>query len=140
MRSLILHIIQRKKWVINHIIQRNVDNKQQTMKGKIEKTEEGWNVMYDQRTWQDPSAEDGMLPLHPDDVKQINADAQVFDNIEARIAAYPDVEFEIVDYSQKCRECGETVERGRNCSKKCFMKPGNFIPTDKLEYAKLLTN
>jgi hypothetical protein len=28
MRSFILHIIQRKKWVINHIIQRNVENKQ----------------------------------------------------------------------------------------------------------------
>lgn len=78
---------------ITHIIQRNVENKQQTMKGKIHKTEEGWDVIYDKRTWQDPSAEDGQLPLHPDDVKQINRDAQVFDNIEARIAAYPDVEF-----------------------------------------------
>ena len=34
------------------------------------------------------------LPLHPDDVKQIQQDAQVFDNIEARIAAYPEVEFD----------------------------------------------
>ena len=48
-----------------------------------------------------------------------------------------EIEFEIVDYSQRCRECGETVERGRNCIKGCFMKSGNFIPTDKLEYAKL---
>jgi hypothetical protein len=60
------------------------------MKGKIHKTEQGWVVQY------------GVinsirsLPLHPDDVKQINRDAQVFDNIEARIAAYPEVEFEIV--------------------------------------------
>jgi hypothetical protein len=35
------------------------------------------------------------------------------------------------DYSQKCRECGETVKRGYNCAKGCFMKSGNFIPTDK---------
>ena len=36
------------------------------------------------------------LLLHPDDVKQIKEDSKVFDNIEARISAYPDVEFEIV--------------------------------------------
>jgi hypothetical protein len=36
------------------------------------------------------------LPLHPDDVKQIEEDSKVFDNIEARITAYPDVEFDIV--------------------------------------------
>jgi hypothetical protein len=34
--------------------------------------------------------------LHPDDVKQIEQDSYLFDNIEARIAAYPDVEFEKV--------------------------------------------
>lgn len=99
-----------KKWIINHIFQRNVGNKQQTMKGKIHKTEEGWDVIYDQRTWQDPSAEDGQLPLHPDDVKQINADAQVFDNIEARIAAYPDVEFDwcvIIGPDGKGFECAK---------------------------------
>jgi hypothetical protein len=109
------------------------------MKGKLHKTEQGWMIS---RCVGDAVAEvwEEQVPLHPDDVKQINADAQVFDNIDARIAAYPDVEFDIVDYSQRCRECGETVERGRNCSKKCFMKPGNFVPTDKLQYAKLLTN
>lgn len=63
------------------------------MKGNLIKTEIGWMVKYDQRTCQDPSAEDGELPLHPDDVAQINADAQIFDNIEARISAYPEVDF-----------------------------------------------
>lgn len=101
------------------------------MKGKIIKTDQGWIVEY---------AKHAELPLHPDDVKQINKDAQVFDNIEARIAAYPDVEFEIVDYSQKCRECGEIVERGRSCTKGCFMKSGNFVQTDRVEYAKLVNN
>jgi hypothetical protein len=112
------------------------------MKGKITKSDEGWIVRYD--AFQDdhsyPFPGWNFIPLHPDDVKQINRDGQVFDNIEARIAAYPDVEFEIVDYSQRCRECGETVERGRNCTKGCFMKPGNFIPTEKLQYAKLKQN
>lgn len=37
------------------------------MKGYLHKIED-WFVIYDQRTWQDPSAEDGMLPLHPHDV------------------------------------------------------------------------
>ncbi len=37
------------------------------MKGYLCKIEE-WFVIYDQRTMQDPSAEDGMLPLHPNDV------------------------------------------------------------------------
>ena len=37
------------------------------MKGILKKTEEGWFVIYDQRTMQDPSAEEGILPLHPED-------------------------------------------------------------------------
>ena len=41
------------------------------------------------------------------------------------------VEVEEEDYSQKCRECGETVKRGYSCKKGCFMKSGNFIPTDE---------
>jgi hypothetical protein len=57
------------------------------MKGFLHKTEQGWVVEY---------AKHSELPLHPDDVKQINRDAQLFDNIEARIAAYPNVEFEIL--------------------------------------------
>lgn len=63
------------------------------MKGKLVKTKQGkWmvgTVLY-ANTWSN------YIPLHPYDVKQINADAQVFDNIEARIAAYSDVEFDIV--------------------------------------------
>lgn len=39
------------------------------MKGYLKKTEEGWFVIYDKRTMQDPSAEDGILPLHFEDVK-----------------------------------------------------------------------
>lgn len=39
------------------------------MKGILKKTEQGWFVVYDKRTMQDPSAEDGILPLHFKDVK-----------------------------------------------------------------------
>jgi hypothetical protein len=106
------------------------------MKGILKNTPAGWFVWYQVMRDEITSGYDS-IPLDPYDQHQIEKDAQVFDNIEARIAAYPDVEFEIVDYSQKCRECGETVERGRSCTKGCFMKPGNFIPTGKLEYAKL---
>ena len=69
------------------------------MVGTIRKTEKGWMMEYkvDEKTpighkswWEN-------LPLHPDDVRQINDDAKVFDNIEARITAYPDVEFDIVN-------------------------------------------
>jgi len=67
------------------------------MKGILQKTGQGWVIRYDKRTWQDPSAEDGEIPLHPADVEQINKDSQVFDNIEARIVAYPEVEFMIVN-------------------------------------------
>jgi hypothetical protein len=60
------------------------------MKGTLTKTEQGWMV---NSFYEIPSA----LPLHPDDVKQINTDAQVFDNIEARIAAYPEVDFKFYE-------------------------------------------
>jgi hypothetical protein len=73
------------------------------MKGIINKTEKGWVVRYNQRVenkmlgyhdYKTTTLYDE-LPLHPDDVKQILEDAQVFDNIEARIAKYPKVDFEI---------------------------------------------
>jgi hypothetical protein len=54
------------------------------MRGVLHKTEQGWIVEY---------AKHSELPLHPDDVKQIEEDAKVFDNIEARISAYPEVDF-----------------------------------------------
>ena len=42
------------------------------MKGTLHKTEQGWMVRYDQRTWQDPSAEDGELHLHPDHIEMMD--------------------------------------------------------------------
>ena len=35
------------------------------------------------------------LRLHPDSIKQMEEDEQIFDNLEARVAAYPEVEYEV---------------------------------------------
>jgi hypothetical protein len=64
------------------------------MKGKLIKTDQGWmvgTVCYAD-IWSK------LIPLHSEDVKQIEQDSLVFDNIDARIAAYPDVEFEIEEF------------------------------------------
>jgi hypothetical protein len=66
------------------------------VKGILTKTDNGWQVSHATYDMILERWIAGKLPLHPDDIKQINADAQVFDNIEARIAAYPEVEFEVV--------------------------------------------
>ena len=70
------------------------------MKGKLHKTDRGWVVSYEDVVSLYPFRQtySKELHLHPDDVKQIEKDAQVFDNIEARIACYPDVDFhEIIE-------------------------------------------
>ena len=54
------------------------------MKGKLHKSDNGWIVLFD----------DQSLPLNPYDNLKILEQEKVFDNIEARIAAYPDVQFE----------------------------------------------
>ena len=82
------------------------------MKGKITKSDDGWVVNYEDILKLHPTTQHGIkeLPLHPDDVKQINRDAQVFDNIEARIKAYPDVEFDwcvIIGPDGKGFECAK---------------------------------
>ena len=67
------------------------------MKGVLHKVDGDWKVSHATYNTLSKRWTAGKLPLHPDDVKQIEEDAKVFDNIEARIAAYPDVEFEIVE-------------------------------------------
>ena len=63
------------------------------MKGILKKTQSGWIINYDYTVNKNDWC---TLSLHPADVEQINKDSQVFDNIEARIASNPEVEFEIV--------------------------------------------
>jgi hypothetical protein len=60
------------------------------MKGFLHKTEQGWVVKYDQRTWQDPSAEDGELPLHPTDLGIPSHIGHILGEVQ-------EVEFEIVE-------------------------------------------
>jgi len=104
------------------------------MKGTLHKTENGWQVWYHAKDdLYHGSIRVRILPLHPDAYSVNGPMKDVVTPWEGQ-----EVEFEIVDYSQKCKECGETVERGRSCRKGCFMKPGNFVDTDKLEYAKLV--
>ena len=63
------------------------------MKGKMVKQENRWYVMcIEEGDWET------FYPLSPHDVNQIEEDTKRFDNIEARIAAYPDVEFVIEDF------------------------------------------
>jgi hypothetical protein len=90
------------------------------MKGTIHKTEVGWEVFY--KTEDLPSYIISRLPLHPDNIKEINEWAQVFDSIEGRIASDPEVEFEII-----------------------HMNPSRLEPTDgetlafeSIKYAKLI--
>lgn len=42
-----------------------------------------------------------LTPIHPDNLNLINEYSRVFDNINARILAYPYVEFEIVEIENK---------------------------------------
>ena len=97
------------------------------MKGLIKKTNGEWFVEYKMevptpighKSWWET------LPLHPDDVEQIEKDAQVFDNIEARIACYPDVDFHEIE------ECPNY--NGYHFGKDCSCKIGHIT------YAKLKT-
>lgn len=65
------------------------------MKGKLHKTISGWYIQYELNTNSQLYVKTN-LPLHPADIEQITKDSLMFDNIEHRIAAYPEVDFEIV--------------------------------------------
>jgi hypothetical protein len=100
------------------------------IKGKLHKTDNGWVVMFNKKLehqmvgyhdYKTTTVYD-QLPLHPDDVNQINEDSQVFDNIESRIATWPDVNFEIVSV---------------------YVEPSTSIHSnrgDDVTYAKLIPN
>lgn len=61
------------------------------MLGQLKKVEDlGWMVEIDGKDYE----------LHPDDVDVLNLLQQRFDNLEARITAYPEGEFEIIDHQK----------------------------------------
>lgn len=65
------------------------------MKGKLIKQDGKWYVtLIEENEWET------FYPLCIDDVNEINAWEQVFDNVEARIAANQDVDFELEDCSE----------------------------------------
>lgn len=84
------------------------------MKGYLQKTEGCWFVIYDQRTMQDPSAEDGILPLHPKNASflDMNLTSTTFFNKE--------IEFEEINLVDK-------LDYYQNCVFKTYAQ---FITTD----------
>jgi len=72
------------------------------MKGKVYKSEDkGWVVKYSFTPYNDYVVYQREILLHPDDVCDLIDLNNVFDNIEARVAAHPEVEFNwcvIVDH------------------------------------------
>ena len=72
------------------------------MKGTLLKSELGWIVAFYSNESKYNSSVNTLL-LHPDNVKRFDEFSQVFDNIEARIAAYPEVEFEIIEQYAKLK-------------------------------------
>lgn len=66
---------------------------QNNMKGYLQKTESGWFVVYDQRTMQDPSAEDGVLPLYFNNDTELVLD----NNQNLNFYSGKEIEFEIIN-------------------------------------------
>lgn len=65
-------------------------------KGILKKTKAGWFVLYQVMKDEITSGYDS-LPLHPDDAEKFKLLSEMFDNFEARVAADPEENFEIVD-------------------------------------------
>lgn len=63
------------------------------MKGRLIRSNGTWKVSYI-----DSQGISKLLPLHPFDEQIIEDQEKVFDNIEARISAYPDIEFAIENF------------------------------------------
>ena len=62
------------------------------MRGELVKKEDKWYIKsIEEGDWET------YYELHPDDVEQIKKDALIFDNIEARIKAWPDTPFTIYE-------------------------------------------
>jgi hypothetical protein len=66
------------------------------MKGVLKNTGAGWFVLYQVMRDEITSGYDS-IQLHPNDAYELFELEQRFDNLESRIAANPNVEFEIVE-------------------------------------------
>lgn len=76
------------------------------MKGKLIKQDDRWYV-----TCMEEGEWETFYPLCIDDVNEIKAWEQIFDNVEARIAANQDVDFELEDYWETGLEGSVKVAR-----------------------------
>mgnify|MGYP003349470587 FL=1 len=79
------------------------------MKGRIIKTNGEWFITYN-----DSEGLLQFMPLHPHDVKGITGYSLMFDNVEARISANPDVNFDIIEICQNYG--GDHVDK--DCSRR----------------------
>lgn len=105
----------------------DIMNNDVNMKGELIKSEHGWMISYIE------NGEHKGVSLHYDDVDYIHELEFTFDNIEARIAANPIVEFEIVENQKltgvskygklvnensKCPICGYKKDHSKHCRTK----------------------
>jgi len=105
----------------------DIMNNDVNMKGELIKSEHGWMISYTE------NGEAKGVSLHHDDVDYIRELEFTFDNIEARIAANPIVEFEIVENQKltgvsrygklinensKCPICGFKKDHSKHCRTK----------------------
>ena len=105
----------------------DIMNNDVNMKGELIKSEHGWMISYTE------NGEAKGVSLHYDDVDYIRELEFTFDNIEARIAANPIVEFEIVENQKltgvsrygklinensKCPICGFMKDHSKHCRTK----------------------
>lgn len=72
------------------------------MKGTIEKINDNWMVILDQRTYQDPSAEDLILPLHIDDL-------WVIDHTGYILGEKQELNFHILTVEEGVTPCGTHI-------------------------------
>jgi hypothetical protein len=105
----------------------DIMNNEVNMKGELIKSTHGWMISYIE------NGEAKGVSLHYDDVDYIHELEFTFDNIEARIAANPIVEFEIVENQKltgvsrygklvnensKCPICGFKENHSKHCRTK----------------------
>jgi len=100
------------------------------MKGILRKIENKWMVQYIGHPIDVLGGNDSLvnyLQLHPDDVKQIEEDALVFDDIESRIRAYPHVDFKIIEgYKNYAKLINKDVTDGVSTGVDCCTPKGQI--------------
>ena len=118
-------LVDKSQAHLNKLI--DIMNNEVNMKGELIKSEHGWMISYIE------NGEHKGISLHYDDVDYIRELEFTFDNIEARIATNPEVEFEIVENQKmsgvsrygklvnensKCPICGFKKDHSKHCRTK----------------------